>query len=35
MVGNAKPEDPWYFKRFREKKAYPVMINIIFYAMTH
>jgi hypothetical protein len=28
-------EDPWYFKEFSEKKAYPLGINIIFYAMTH
>jgi Domain of unknown function (DUF4159) len=28
-------EDPWYFKEFSEKKAYPLGINIITYAMTH
>jgi len=28
-------EDPWYFKEFSEKKAYPMGINIITYAMTH
>ena len=28
-------EDPWYFTEFSEKKAYPLGINIIFYAMTH
>ena len=28
-------EDPWYFKEFSEKKAYPMGINIVFYAMTH
>jgi len=28
-------EDPWYFKEFSEKKAYPLGINIIVYAMTH
>ncbi len=28
-------EDPWYFTEFSEKKAYPMGINIIFYAMTH
>lgn len=27
--------DPWYFKEFSEKYAYPLGINIIFYAMTH
>lgn len=27
--------DPWYFREFSEKKAYPLGINIIFYAMTH
>ena len=27
--------DPWYFREFSEKKAYPLAINIIFYAMTH
>jgi hypothetical protein len=27
--------DPWYFKEFAEKKAYPMGINIIVYAMTH
>ena len=27
--------DPWYFKEFSEKKAYPMGINIIFYVMTH
>lgn len=25
----------WYFDEFSEKKAYPLTINIIFYAMTH
>jgi hypothetical protein len=28
-------EDPWYFREFSEKKAYPLGINILFYAMTH
>ena len=28
-------EDEWYFREFSEKKAYPVGINIVFYAMTH
>jgi len=28
-------EDPWYFKEFAEKKAYPIGINIVTYAMTH
>lgn len=28
-------EDPWYFTEFSEKKAYPLGINIVFYAMTH
>ncbi len=28
-------EDPWYFKEFAEKKAYPLGINIVTYAMTH
>jgi hypothetical protein len=28
-------EDPWYFREFSEKKAYPIGINIVFYAMTH
>lgn len=28
-------EDPWYFKEFSEKSAYPLGINIIYYAMTH
>ena len=28
-------EDPWYFKEFSEPKAYPLGINIVFYAMTH
>ena len=27
--------DPWYFKEFAEKKAYPLGINIVTYAMTH
>ena len=27
--------DPYYFREFSEKKAYPLGINIIFYAMTH
>jgi hypothetical protein len=27
--------DPWFFKEFSEKKAYPLGINIIFYVMTH
>lgn len=28
-------EDQWYFHEFSEKKAYPLGINIIFYAMSH
>lgn len=28
-------EDEWYFREFSEKKAYPMGINIIVYAMTH
>lgn len=28
-------ENEWYFHEFSEKKAYPMGINIIFYAMTH
>jgi len=28
-------ENQYYFKEFSEKKAYPLGINIIFYAMTH
>ena len=28
-------EDEWYFREFSEKKAYPMGINILFYAMTH
>jgi len=28
-------EDEYYFREFSEKKAYPMGINIIFYAMTH
>jgi hypothetical protein len=27
--------DPWYFHEFSEKKAYPMGINIVTYAMTH
>ncbi|HRX56807.1 MAG TPA: DUF4159 domain-containing protein [Verrucomicrobiales bacterium] len=27
--------DPWYFQEFSEKYAYPLGINVIFYAMTH
>lgn len=27
--------DEWYFKNFSEKYAYPLGINIIFYALTH
>jgi hypothetical protein len=27
--------DPYYFREFSEKKAYPLGINIVFYAMTH
>lgn len=27
--------DEWYFREFSEKKAYPMGINIVFYAMTH
>jgi hypothetical protein len=27
--------DPWYFTEFSEKTAYPLGINILFYAMTH
>lgn len=28
-------EDAWYFHEFSEKRAYPMGINIVFYAMTH
>ncbi len=28
-------EDTYYFKTFSERRAYPLMINILFYAMTH
>jgi Domain of unknown function (DUF4159) len=28
-------EDAWYFHEFSEKKAYPMGINIVTYAMTH
>ncbi len=28
-------EDPFYFKEFSEKKAYPMGINIVVYSMTH
>ena len=28
-------EDKWYFREFSEKWAYPMGINIVFYAMTH
>ena len=28
-------ENEWYFKEFSEKKAYPMGINIVTYAMTH
>jgi hypothetical protein len=28
-------ENEYYFREFAEKKAYPLGINIIFYAMTH
>lgn len=28
-------EDPYYFEQFAEKIAYPLGINILFYAMTH
>jgi hypothetical protein len=28
-------EYPYFFKNFSEKIAYPLGINIIFYAMTH
>ncbi len=27
--------DPWYFREFSEKFAYPLGINIVFYALTH
>lgn len=28
-------EDPWYFEEFSVKKAYPLGINIVTYAMSH
>jgi len=28
-------DNPWFFKEFSEKKAYPMGINIIFHALTH
>ena len=28
-------EDSWYFTEFSEKKAYPLGINIVTYALTH
>ena len=27
--------DPWYFREFSEKYAYPLGVNIVFYALTH
>jgi hypothetical protein len=27
--------DPWYFREFSEKYAYPLGINILFYVLTH
>ena len=27
--------DPWYFREFSEKYAYPFTINLLFYVMTH
>jgi hypothetical protein len=27
--------DPWYFREFSEKYAYPLGINIVYYALTH
>ena len=27
--------DPWFFREFSEKYAYPLGINIVFYALTH
>lgn len=27
--------DPWYFREFSEKYAYPLGINIVFYALSH
>ncbi len=27
--------DPWYFKEFSEKYAYPMGINVVMYALTH
>ena len=27
--------DPWYFENFSEPYAYPLGINIVFYALTH
>jgi hypothetical protein len=28
-------ESEYYFREFSEKRAYPLGINIVFYAMTH
>jgi hypothetical protein len=28
-------ENEYYFREFSEKAAYPLGINIVFYAMTH
>jgi hypothetical protein len=28
-------EDEYYFREYSEKKAYPLAINVVFYAMTH
>jgi hypothetical protein len=28
-------ENDWFFHEFSEKRAFPLGINIIFYAMTH
>ena len=28
-------DNEWYFREFAEKRAYPMGINIVFYAMTH
>ena len=34
-LGARRRVDEWYFREFSEKKAYPLGINIVTYALTH
>jgi hypothetical protein len=34
-VREREGENEYYFREFSEKKAYPLMINLLFWVLTH